>query len=177
VVSQFPVPEGWFTFGTHADQPNIKLEFSVQENEDGLPLWERPLAELETLPSPSMHVAQFEGEFVTEMEGRLPAIVMEMPEGYPRGTHLRMNIEVRVKNVRYEENRKGDLVRQHVFALESVQLVSAFAAEEADDSVGGTASGKLVPGPEEAEELGGLALGRTADQWADGAPGASEVDF
>jgi hypothetical protein len=35
-------PEGWFTFGTHIDQP-IRLEFSTETGEDGIPLWERPL--------------------------------------------------------------------------------------------------------------------------------------
>ncbi len=81
-----------------------------------------------------------------------------------RCTHLRLNIEVRVKSVRYEENRKGDLVRQHVFALESVQLVSSFQPEEAADDVGGSASGKPSQTDEEAEELG-LRIGRTAEIW------------
>lgn len=113
-------------------------------------------------------VAQFEGEYVVDMEGRLPAIAMEMPEGYARGTHLRLNLEVRVKNVRYEENRKGDLVRQHVFALESVQLVSSFAPEDAWDGVGGSASATPEQTAEEVEELG-LAIGRTSQTW-DGSP-------
>lgn len=39
-------PEGWFTFGTHVDQP-VKLEFSEDTSEDGLPLWERPIADEE----------------------------------------------------------------------------------------------------------------------------------
>ena len=80
------------------------------------------MSETAGVPHP---VFMFEGDAVVDMEGRLPAITMEMPEGYARGTHLRLDIEVRVKNARYEENRKGDLVRQHVFALESVQLVSS----------------------------------------------------
>ena len=109
-------------------------------------------------------IEKFEGDFITEMEGRLPSISMEMLESYARGTHLRLNIEVRVKSVRYEENRKGDLVRQHVFALESVQLVSSFQPEEAADDVGGSASGKPSQTDEEAEELG-LRIGRTAEIW------------
>jgi hypothetical protein len=34
-------PEGWFTFGTHVDDPR-PLEFSEEVGEDLLPLWERP---------------------------------------------------------------------------------------------------------------------------------------
>lgn len=37
-------PEGWFPFGFHADhRPVPRLEFSVEEDEVGDPLWERPL--------------------------------------------------------------------------------------------------------------------------------------
>lgn len=35
------MPPGWSPFGTHLDEPY--LEFSRQTDEDGLPLWERPL--------------------------------------------------------------------------------------------------------------------------------------
>jgi hypothetical protein len=38
-------PEGWFTFGHHADQPTVVLEFSSEVGDDGLPLWERPKVE------------------------------------------------------------------------------------------------------------------------------------
>lgn len=44
-TEKFPVPEGWFTFGHHADQPTVVLEFSSEVDEDGLPLWERPKVE------------------------------------------------------------------------------------------------------------------------------------
>lgn len=38
-------PEGWAAFGTHVDQPDLKLEFSAEvDEEDGLPLWERAVA-------------------------------------------------------------------------------------------------------------------------------------
>ncbi len=40
--AQFPVPDGWHAFGTHIDQ-DVRLEFSTEEGEDGLPLWERPI--------------------------------------------------------------------------------------------------------------------------------------
>lgn len=93
---------------------------------------------------PVEQVFFFEGEPVHQMEGKLPAITLEMPEGYARGTHLKMEVEVRVRNVRYEEiargPEKGDLVRQHVFALEEIKLLRAFGADEADPGVGGSAS-------------------------------------
>lgn len=34
-------PEGWFVFGSHVDQI-VQLDFWGQD-EDGLPLWERPI--------------------------------------------------------------------------------------------------------------------------------------
>ena len=37
----FPVPEGWFVFGTHLENPG-PLEFSQESDDSGLPLWERP---------------------------------------------------------------------------------------------------------------------------------------
>ena len=39
-LSQEP-PSGWLAFGTHIDYPGVKLEFSEELDEDGLPLWER----------------------------------------------------------------------------------------------------------------------------------------
>lgn len=39
-----PAP-GWFTFGTHVDQPGVELEFwGTETSLDGLPIWERPRA-------------------------------------------------------------------------------------------------------------------------------------
>lgn len=37
----FSPPDGWFTFGTHIDQPGVELDFWGLGN-DGLPIWERP---------------------------------------------------------------------------------------------------------------------------------------
>lgn len=107
----------------------------------------------------------FEGDFVHDLEGKLPAMTVEMPEAYTRGTVLRLNVEVRVKSVRLEENRKGDLVRQHVFALESINLAAAFKPEDDRSSVGGSASGVPTQTPEDVEELGGLQIGRSSDAW------------
>lgn len=36
-------PEGWVLFGSHADQPDVEVEFSGSLDEDGTPLWERAL--------------------------------------------------------------------------------------------------------------------------------------
>lgn len=36
-------PAGWFTFGSHAGSPT-RLVFSAATGDDGLPLWERPIA-------------------------------------------------------------------------------------------------------------------------------------
>lgn len=86
-------------------------------------------------------VAEFEGEFVRSMVGKLPAVPMDMPEGYKRGTHLVFGVEVRVRNVSYEEDKHGDLSRVHHFALEEVKLLEAFNAEHRPTNVGGSVAG------------------------------------
>jgi hypothetical protein len=64
-------------------------------------------------------VPVFEGESVSELEGKLPAVVMAMDEGYARGTVLRLQVEVHVRNVcATRRTARGELVRQHVFALD-----------------------------------------------------------
>lgn len=91
-----------------------------------------------------MPVMEFEGSFVRQMEGKLPMLTLDMPEGYQRGTHLKMHVEVRVRNVLFSENKDGDLVRQHVFAIEDVALTDAFDPATRPDSstVGGNAAGE-----------------------------------
>lgn len=34
---------GWYPLGTHVDDPDVELEFSSSDTEDGLPDWERPV--------------------------------------------------------------------------------------------------------------------------------------
>ena len=100
------------------------------------------MAEEETDARPEpMVVAEFEGEYVREMVGRFPALTLTMAEGYTRGTHLMLGLEVRVRNVRYEEDRKGDLSRVHVFALEEAKIYQAFDPAQQVTNVGGTAAG------------------------------------
>lgn len=91
---------------------------------------------LKTIP-----IAEFEGEFVRQFEGRLPALTLDMPEGYTRGTHLLLAVEVRVRNVSYVEDKRGDLTRHHVFALEEISLKEAFDPATRPNNVGGTSAG------------------------------------
>lgn len=92
-------------------------------------------------------IAEFEGEFVRSFEGRLPAIQLDMPEGYRRGTHLKLEVEVRVRNIGYDEQKSrskdipGDLSRIHTFALEEVKLVDAFDPANRPTNVGGNSAG------------------------------------
>lgn len=102
---------------------------------------EEPSTELvhTTTKSLEVPVAEFEGEWVRHMLGKLPALVIEMPVGYSRGTHLKMEVEVRVRDVAMKEV-KGELTREHTFALEEIKLLGAYSADEMDPGVGGNAA-------------------------------------
>jgi hypothetical protein len=115
-------------------------------------------------PNAPVVLPVFEGESVVEIEGKLPAIIMAMDDGYARGTVLRLQVEVHVRHVRHDENSKGGLVRQHIFGLDSVELVAAFRPEQAHDDVVGSASIRPAQSPTGQAELG-LAIGRTGDLW------------
>jgi len=106
----------------------------VAEDEVELP------TELPTTPTTPVMV--FEGAVVAKHEGRIPAITLDMVEGYVRGTHLVLQLELRVRSVRMEEDKHGELVRQHMFVLEEVVLVSSSSAQQAAEAsrVGGSAS-------------------------------------
>lgn len=69
-----------------------------------------------------MSAFEFEGDEVVDFLGILPKAILECPESYARGTQLSLNVEVRIKSVRLEEDRKGNLIRQHVFAIEAVSV-------------------------------------------------------
>lgn len=48
IAKQFASPPpGWFTFGSHVDQPDVKLEF-WGEDTGGDPIWERPMTKEES---------------------------------------------------------------------------------------------------------------------------------
>lgn len=101
-------------------------------------------------------VAEFEGEYVREMIGKIPQIVMEMPMGYARHTHLKLELEVRVGRVTVDEfksgEKKGQLFREHTLSLEEIKLVGAYTADEMDPGVGGSASVEAYKEEEAQEE-------------------------
>lgn len=94
-------------------------------------------------PEP-INIDTFEGEYVRFMRGKLPSIVLDMPEGFRRGTHVHLQVEARVRHVNYPEStskeHRGELVREHLFAIEEVTLIGALSAAEADPGVGGSAA-------------------------------------
>ena len=85
-------------------------------------------------------VAEFEGEWIRKMTGKLQALTLEMPVGYARGTHLKLELEVRVRDVSIRELKDGALYREHTFALEEIKLLGAYSADEMDPGVGGSAA-------------------------------------
>lgn len=105
-------------------------------------------------PEP-MIVTNFEGEYVRIHRGKLPAITLDMDEGFPRNTHLHLRVEARVRNVNHPEatdkDHKGELVREHLLVIEEVSLVGSQSAEEADPGVGGSNGSKAI---EERDDFG-----------------------
>lgn len=69
---------------------------------------------------------EFEGQEISEFIAAIPAMKLEAPESYQRGTYLTLSVEVRVRSVRYEEvttgKNKGDLQKVHVLAVENVSV-------------------------------------------------------
>lgn len=82
-------------------------------------------------------MSTFEGQEVTEFLGKLPALTVECPEGYELGTTLDLKVEVRVKGVSLEEDRKGNLVRRHTFAIDSITVTGKEKREEPTQQVEG----------------------------------------
>lgn len=99
----------------------------------------------------------FEGIPVTGIEGTLPSVQLDMPEGYPVGTHLRFEVEVRIANVHHDEGKgrkRADFIRRHVFAVEEVTLKAAFIPGEAASApLGNLAGSEHLTEPEEPEAL------------------------
>lgn len=103
-------------------------------------------------------VAEFEGEYVRHMLGKLPGITLAMDYGYPRGTHLKLELEVRVRSVVVDEMKgkkdAGDLSRLHNFTIEEAKIIGAYTAADLDPGVGGSAAatGNDIEDEEEEEE-------------------------
>lgn len=92
-------------------------------------------------PAKEIPIAQFEGEYIRTMLCKIPAISIEMQAGYARGTHLKLEIELRVRHVAMNETRGGEVERVHTMAYEDVKLIGAYMADEVSVGVGGNASG------------------------------------
>ncbi len=93
-------------------------------------------------PTP-MPIGEFEGELVRVMRGKLPAIELDMAEGYARNTHLKLEIEVRVSSVNHPEIKVGKelmLGRVHTLVYEDIKLIGAYTAAQLDAGTGGDLS-------------------------------------
>lgn len=89
---------------------------------------------------------EFEGQEIIDFTGILPKTLLECPEAYSRTTELNLNIQVRVKSVRMEEDGKGNLVRQHIFAVEAVTILDKIDPQAVlADAVSGSASSTVEP--------------------------------
>jgi hypothetical protein len=77
---------------------------------------------------------EFEGQEISEFIAVIPSMKLEAPDSYQRGTYLTLNVEVRVKSVRYEEvttgKNKGDLQKVHVLAIENVSVTETITPQQ-----------------------------------------------
>lgn len=103
-------------------------------------------------------VAEFEGETVRLMLGKIPKQNFQLEYGYQRGTHLKMELELRCRSVLVDEvssgEHKGELYREHSFAVVEARIIAAYTQEEADalDPVG-VGGGLAGPGEPEDQEM------------------------
>lgn len=71
----------------------------------------------------NMSDVSFEGEEVGALVAQLPSTKIEnLGAAYPIGTMMTLEIQVRVKSVRIDEDRKGNLARAHMLNVEDVAL-------------------------------------------------------
>lgn len=106
---------------------------------------------------------EFEGQLVTAYEAILPKVAVDLGEAYRRGMVLRVSVELRVRNVRFEETKDGGLCRQHILTLEDAQIVATFPAGDLVEDTGSLSS-QRQQSPQEASELG-VILGRAGEKW------------
>lgn len=99
-------------------------------------------------PEPIL-IAEHEGEKVRFHRGKLPAITLDMAEGYPRGTHLFFQVEARVGPIKYDEitakrdERHGELIREATLYIEEVGMLGVTSAAAAIPEIGGSASNRV----------------------------------
>ena len=96
------------------------------------------------------------GELVRRMFGKLPSLLMEMETGYPRGAHLKVELEVRVRRAFTDEHvagpHKGELYREHHFTIEQATIIGVYSADELDPGVGGGLAASNQPDDEETDD-------------------------
>lgn len=75
-------------------------------------------------------MAEFEGDEVSDFTAQIPSMTLETDQAYPRGTYLTLQVEVRVRSIRIDEDRKGNLSRKHVLAIEDVKILERLTPEQ-----------------------------------------------
>lgn len=74
LILAMPAP-GWFTFGSHADQPDLELEFwGAETSLDGLPIWERPAAPSEEVVDAAARALDSTGNVFGDVFWTRPAL-------------------------------------------------------------------------------------------------------
>jgi hypothetical protein len=112
----------------------------TSDENQNVPAVPEPSQSVAVVPIP---IAEFEGELVRYMYGKLPGITLQMDYGYARGTHLKLELEVRVRSVEVDEMKgknAGELSRLHNFVIEEAKILGAYTAEQLDPGVGGSAA-------------------------------------
>lgn len=117
-------------------------------------------------------IATMEGETVRFMTGKFPAMTLPMDYGYPRGTHLKIEIVARVRKLSIDEIErgpdKGQLIREHQFAIVEARIVGSYTEEQVDEQEGsGVGGSAAADAPQQEEEEDGRedVPGGLAEQW------------
>lgn len=109
---------------------------------------------------------EFEGQPITQYEAVIPKTAVDLGEAYSRGMMLRVSVELRVRNVRFEETKEGGLCRQHILTLEDAQIIAVFSETDRVEDTG-SLSNQRQQTEDEARELG-VVLGRAGEKWPNG---------
>ncbi len=89
---------------------------------------------------------------VVAYEVQLPKLTVGAHEPYPYGHILKLEVEVRVRGVAFEEAKDGGLVRIHRLSIEDVEVVDAYPPSQDHGTVTGSLAG-MNGRPEELEPL------------------------